>query len=80
MKILSCLEVRNSNLVRKWSDEQLNVGRAAEVRRHLRACPSCFSSLMRTTAHNLFTYLSDGDTAQLSSFREQVSHILSHGQ
>lgn len=79
MKTLSCREMKNSNLVRKWSDEQLSVGRAAEVRRHLRACPSCFNSLMRTTAHSLFTYLNDGDTAQRSCFREQVSHILRHG-
>ncbi|MDR4469796.1 MAG: PadR family transcriptional regulator [Nitrospira sp.] len=35
---------------------------------------------MRTTAHDLFTYVNDGDTAQLSSFREQVLHILSHEQ
>lgn len=80
MKPLSCLEVRNSNLVCKWVNEQLNVGRAGEVRRHLRACPSCFSSLMRKTAHSLFTYVSDADTAQLSSVREQLSRVLSHSQ
>ena len=80
MNTLSCREVKNSGLVRKWLDDQLNVGRAAEVKRHLRACPSCFSSFMRTTAHSLFTYLNDGDTAQLSSFREHLSNVLSHGQ
>jgi len=76
MKTLSCPEM-NSDLVRGWLDDQLDATRAAEVRQHLRGCPSCFESLMAMTSGNLFALLSGGSAAAVSSFKVQVSGILS---
>ncbi len=76
MKPLSCLEM-NAGIIRSWLDDRLDADSSVKVKQHLRECSSCFSSLMGTMSHNLFTFLKDGDTAQVSSFREQVSHLLS---
>lgn len=75
MNTLSCPDM-TSDLVRGWLDNQLNAARAAEVRQHLRECPSCFKSFMGMTCKNLFASLSGGDAARVASFKQQVATIL----
>ncbi|MBX3325621.1 MAG: hypothetical protein U0223_06460 [Nitrospira sp.] len=75
MKTPSCGEM-SADLVRDWLDDRLDADRAAEVSHHVGACESCFNAFMKTTAHDLFTFLSDSDTARLSSFMDEVTHLL----
>lgn len=75
MNTLSCPDM-TADLVRGWLEDRLDVARAAEVRRHLRECPSCFKTLMGTTSKKLFAVLSEGNTARVASFKEQVSTTL----
>lgn len=75
MSTLSCQEM-TSDLVQGWLDDRLQTARAADVKRHLRDCPSCMKTLMGMTSKNLFASLSPGTAARVACFKEQVATIL----
>lgn len=75
MSTLSCQEM-TSDLVRGWLDDRLEAARAADVKRHLRECPSCLKTLTGMTSKNLFASLTGEDSARVASFKQQVATTL----